>query len=542
MVRESADMETDHYMIRRQASSIFETLRNETGGRFRVGLVGFGSRFNNGLPRRLGTLTEDLDRFTEALDLLSHDDDDSASVAPAFRAIIGASTLSLDDGNFLDGSYQGRTFPGEHGFCAMMLTNAASSGDGDDFGTISAVTSALMTASSRRPSPLFAIVPPSEVDADNSFGAIARETGGSAFSMTDFQQNDEAAAKMLSESCTDCARSIMQSAGCDTNGPYWHVSNAIPAEFELEGNPQCQSGETFLMAFWTSPDEEVNLIQPTAPARVIIQQYGEYTACQTVTCINSSSGETISNTCCTNLALAPPGGLPIPNPPHYNNRPPVPPPPPYPTPTHPTPPYPAPYHAAPYPHPIPPYHPPYPTTSYHPPYPTPPYHPPYPTPSYNPPYHTAPYPYPTPPYHAPVKLPTPNNSPLPKTPTSAPFDKEFPFLEEDNIICEPNGPYELSAIKLPATITLNGDAGCFGDCTVVQAFWRTGLGTDDIFFEDSSNPAKATITEFTLVAEIVCLVVDVRDNVSGLKKRTRIRFVTQVALTSLTLEIAVNIL
>jgi hypothetical protein len=224
MVREAADMQLDHDMIRRHAGDIFETLRNETGGSFRVGLVGFGSRLNNGLPRRLGTLTDDLSFFNQALDLLSHDE--PAEFAPAFRTIIG-SRLGLDSGaDYLDGSYQGRTFPGAHGFCALMLTDAPTTGDGPTFGSASAVTEALMGSSSssdtsssasepaptlrntsRRPSPLFAIVPESELLAatnPNSFGAIASQTGGSAFAMSNFRASDEAAATVLSQTCTDC--------------------------------------------------------------------------------------------------------------------------------------------------------------------------------------------------------------------------------------------------------------------------------------------------------------------------------------------------
>jgi hypothetical protein len=289
IVDESLGMTSDHDVLFAERGSIFGSMKQNTAGNFRVGLVGFGASPDvggvfNGEPRKVGSLTDDVEEFGQAVMLLDAATTESAAT-PGFKAIILTANDELPqtatfDGTKMDGTRTGTSFPRRNGFCTSMITENESAGSGQGFNTVRSVTTALATAGN---STYHGAVPLDQVNPiGETYGAVAADTGGTATFIGGFRIFPQTYLQNTLDLCVDA---IYSNAGCNPNGPYIETLVELPIDVTLTGSPTCPSeDEEFVEAFWSSP--EINITTSSNPGVVNVTDFGQFSVCMTSVCLN----------------------------------------------------------------------------------------------------------------------------------------------------------------------------------------------------------------------------------------------------------------
>jgi hypothetical protein len=91
---------------------------------------------------------------------------------------------------------------------------------------------------------------------------------------------------------------------CDTKGPFAANTSYLPGKIEVSGGSECPPRYHAIDSVWTSSAPEVTFSDNIDPATAVVSEYGSFEACQTVSCLDVTTGESMSKKCCTTLKLA----------------------------------------------------------------------------------------------------------------------------------------------------------------------------------------------------------------------------------------------
>jgi hypothetical protein len=88
---------------------------------------------------------------------------------------------------------------------------------------------------------------------------------------------------------------------CGTGDRYVSLSPTLPILFELTGTASCPEREEIVDSFWMSMSDQVEIVESKNPGLAVVLNFGQFDVCQVVSCISSTTGKSLSRTCCTTV-------------------------------------------------------------------------------------------------------------------------------------------------------------------------------------------------------------------------------------------------